>query len=352
VQEKVVFNIMLSRHLGGIQQVFLDYYEALTAQHFTVINVIHPHAKIRATLDERGWPYVCAANNWGIYDPIAIYKLARLTRHYRPNAIITHGTRAGVLVRKAVGLQTPVISVAHNYKYTRLFKADYIIAITDHIQQALIRDSYPKDRILQIPNMIALPKEIVAVKERTSDIPVIGTLGRLHHDKGFDILLRAVALLHQKDIPCRLLIGGDGEESAALHQLTRDLHLDDHVTFQGWIQDKAVFFKSCDIFCMPSRHEPFGVVLLEAFAHKVPTAATQSEGPSEIACHQQEAEMSPVDDVEGLAESLKKLMDDPLYARDLADRAYARLCKTYSMPVVGKRLSDVLHHISPHKMEP
>lgn len=255
-----------------------------------------------------------------------------------------------MLAKKATPINIPTVFVVHNYdtrnaKHRRFFTADYIIAIAKHLQQAIIHDGYPKERGFYVPNMVALPTN-AATKERTSDIPVIGALGRLNQDKGFDILLQAAALLHQKGHYCRLIIGGDGEEKESLHHLTKALNLDAYVTFVGWVEDKADFFKSCDIFCMPSRHEPFGVVLLEAFAHKVPTAATQSEGPSEIACHQQEAEMSPVDDVEGLAESLKKLMDDPLYARDLADRAYARLCKTYSMPVVGKRLADTLRTIN------
>ena len=80
----------------------------------------------------------------------------------------------------------------------------------------------------------------------------------------------------------KLTIGGDGPERRALKQLTMDLDISDKVEFVGWVEDVAEFLSGSDLFVLPSREEPFGIVILEAMAVGIPIVTTKTQGPLEI----------------------------------------------------------------------
>ena len=94
-------------------------------------------------------------------------------------------------------------------------------------------------------------------------------LGRFVKKKGFDTLLEAFASL-RKESNVKLTIGGDGPERNALKQLAMDLDISDKVEFVGWVEDVAEFLSGSDLFVLPSREEPFGIVILEAMAVGIP----------------------------------------------------------------------------------
>src|SRR5690606_14555844 len=111
--------------------------------------------------------------------------------------------------------------------------------------------------------------------------------------------------------------------------------------FAGWVEDKAAFFDAIDLFVLPSLHEPFGIVLLEAFAHGVPAVTTETEGPREIVTAG-EALPVPAGAPERLALAIQALLDDPARAAAMAARARAAVEARYSLPVVAQRLDAAL----------
>ncbi len=336
---RLVFNIMLGRGLGGIEQAFVDYSLALQHQGYSTINIVHPRAKIRSTLLDSSANQIMNLHNFGFYDLLAIWRLRHMIQKHQPYCIITHGNRAGSLARKAA---VPVISVCHNYSYARLLKADYLIATTEHMRQAIIKDGYPAEHIFKIPNMV---RQTPTIGPSPKPQFVIGAMGRFEYKKGFDVLVHAIAELRHSGISCNLLLAGEGKEKRSLQRLVADLQLQDIVTFTGWVHDKASFFAQCDVFCLPSRHEPFGIVLLEAFAHGIPVVSTTTEGPSEIA-RAQDVMFVPVDNILALAHSLGIVLQDKELAHNMAYSAYKRLCTEYTMPVVADRIDELLQSLN------
>ena len=67
-----------------------------------------------------------------------------------------------------------------------------------------------------------------------------------------------------------------------MQKIVRELDLEKEVEFVGWIKNKREFFDSIDIFCLPSKNEPFGIVLLEAMKYRKPIISTKADGPLEI----------------------------------------------------------------------
>ncbi len=335
---------MLSKGLGGIEQSFLDYTEALLLQGHFVGVVTHPEAAVNTLLDGMNVSQTTLPNK-GVWDKQAPRKLSGFIRALRADAVIAHGNRAIAFAAKAVGGDIPVIGVAHNYQFQYLYLADMVFALTHHMAAAIHEQTgIPLSRICIMPNMIHMESGGF-VRRTWGDTPVIGTMGRFVPKKGFDVFLRALALLKENGYEFRVRIGGGGKREASLKRLSRKLGLEGRVEFSGWVKDKQAFFDRIDMFCLPSHHEPFGIVLLEAMAQKLPVVATDTEGPMEIFRHGENGLIVPRADAESLAAALAALLEDESRARDLAGEGWRTAKLNYEMGHLAQYLSGLLEMI-------
>lgn len=326
---------MLSRDLGGIQQSFLDYDKALTMQGCEVTNIVSLFSKIVMPSSS----YYRSIFNLSAFDPLSIFYIKRIIKREKPDAIIAHGNRA---IKFCHNNAVPIIGVAHNYNTKWLRKCDYIFATTNHLRQYLINQGFRNDKVMILPNMISLtyPK----IGQRKVNDRVIGAMGRFVKKKGFDIFLIALSLLKSRNVDFKVIIGGKGEEEIHLKQLAAKLGLDNHITFSGWISNKEEFFDQIDIFCLPSTHEPFGIILLEAMSRYKPIVSMRSEGPLEII---DDGKTGLLCDIvaNDLADKLSQILEDHDTAQKLAKNAYLNLEEKYAIDVVSKKMVDYLHKI-------
>jgi len=113
---------------------------------------------------------------------------------------------------------------------------------------------------------------------------VVACVGRLAQNKGFDLLVKsfAVAAKRDKELKLRLAVGTDPENKllGQLKGLITRLKLEDRVTLSGSLPDEemADFYRAADLFCLPSRYEPFGMTAIEAMACGTPTLLTTHGG--------------------------------------------------------------------------
>ncbi len=338
-----ILNIMLSRDLGGIQQAFVDYNQALQSCGVDVVNVISYGAKI--TSDSSFYKVV----NLGVFDFISVMQLKKIIAKESPDLIIAHGNRAMTFLSKIKNKNAPTIGVAHNYKVKWLKTCDYVFAITENLSDYLITQGITKDRIKLVSNMIHLDsKPVRPALER--DVVVIGTMGRFVKKKGFDIFLTALSLLKARGIKFKAIIGGGGEEEKQLKGLSDKLALNKHVSFIGWVEDKKQFFDSIDLFCLPSTHEPFGIILLEAMKYGVPIVSTASEGPSEIISDEYSGLLCSIFSASDMADKLEQMLKEEGKRNNMVGNAYLSLVQNYDIKVVGTilkhHLEQILHDIS------
>ena len=107
---------------------------------------------------------------------------------------------------------------------------------------------------------------------------LIGGVGRLSPEKGFDLLLRSVADLVGRGRDVRLVLVGDGDDRPRLEGIAGELGIADRVRFAGWCGDVRPYFEAMDIFALSSLREGLPNVLLEAMALGVPVVATRIAG--------------------------------------------------------------------------
>jgi glycosyltransferase involved in cell wall biosynthesis len=149
------------------------------------------------------------------------------------------------------------------------------------------------------------------------------SVSRLVKSKGQDVLLRAVALLKQANIPVRLHIGGDGPERDALEALAVELQITDRATFLGFLDEDRYMeeMRAADVFVLASHAEPMGVVYMEAMATEIATVGTNAGGVPEIIRDGVNGLLVPPNDPQALADVLRRLDQDPQLRLQLGQAA-------------------------------
>ena len=113
----------------------------------------------------------------------------------------------------------------------------------------------------------------------SGDVPTLLFLGRLHPTKSPDVAIEAVGHLRDAGVACRLIVAGSGNGPYydSLRALARARRLHDSVVFRGAVdaQAKRALYRQADLFLLPSRHENFGLVLIEALSSGLPVITTR-----------------------------------------------------------------------------
>ncbi len=331
-----ILNLILTTRLGGIEQVFLDYNEALTQQEQMVISVTHKNSPIASLI--RTPIYKLA--NFSKYDLLAWIRLKHIVVKEQPNIIIAHGNRACHIAKKAAS-HVPVVGICHNYSFDYIKNCDYIISVTNDMAKILIDRGYISANIFHIPNMINTEVKREGSIAKPPVILTIGTIARLDKIKGVEVLITALHILKQEGITLKAKIAGDGKERQNIQALIRRYNLESEIEMLGWITDKSSFYNSIDVLCMPSLVEPFGLVILEAFAYGKPIIMSNLPGPTEIARADIEALTFAAGDAASLASTLKKLLKNTDLAKLLVKNSQQRL-ENYSIKQVSKQLTYTL----------
>jgi glycosyltransferase involved in cell wall biosynthesis len=161
-------------------------------------------------------------------------------------------------------------------------------------------------------------------------VPLVMTMGRFVKRKRFHLLIKAMT-----EVPdAYLWIAGDGEERQALEADVRENGLENRVRFLGWHKDTRRFVAACDVFVMPSSHEPLGNVILEAWAQKKAVVSSRSEGPMWFVRGGENGLLVDIDDVSGFARAINSLIADPQLATKLGENGRATLLSQFSEDAV------------------
>jgi len=131
------------------------------------------------------------------------------------------------------------------------------------------------------------------------------SIGRLHKVKGFQNLLQAAMQNPEVNF---VVVGGDGgylEELKKLSSEIANFYIVDRFFSQT---ELAKLMSSADLFVFPSLHEPFGLLLVEAMASKLPVIATASGGPEEILDNGKYGVLVPADNTSALADAIKNVL--------------------------------------------
>lgn len=173
--------------------------------------------------------------------------------------------------------------------------------------------------------------------------PYVLAIGRHVPQKGFDVLLRAFArLVNEPGFDHDLILAGDGTEHGVLKRLAGSLAIGSKVKFTGRVDHATAMklFAGCSFFVLPSRHEPFGIVNLEAMAAGKAVIATRVGGVPEIVSDGVNGLLVPPEDPEALADSIRRLAGDA-ELRGRLGTAGKEQSRNFSWPAIADQYQAV-----------
>ena len=359
-----VLNLMWGFNLGGIGKCFLTYAK---------LDAVDPNLQIRTVcvnlqniafdltpLREVGAETINIRNR---LDISWIWKLRQMLRKYRPDVVFTHGFNGPVLmmVERLLGDRTKLLCSYHGEYHPpsrsrRLFAplfnfamhfcyrhiASGVLTVCECSSRFLVEKcSVPRGRVHCVHN--GIPEESPDLTGSEPVMPpqcrdrfVLGLAARLDPIKGIDDLIDALSLA--RDLPLHLLLFGTGPSQDDLQRKTDALNLSDAVTFVGYTDNAAWWFKRLDAFVFPSHSENHAIVLLEAMRVGLPIIATDVGGNGESVRDGKEALLIPPRDPQTLAAAIRRIIADPELRRELGTNARRRFLEEFT----EKKMKDEL----------
>jgi glycosyltransferase involved in cell wall biosynthesis len=235
------------------------------------------------------------------------------------------------------------------------YDASRVIVTTRRMQDELIWIySLPQEKIDIIPNGIVLGKlkrglNAGHVKEKYGIhplAPVVLFCGRMSFQKGPDLLVEAVPLILRNRSDVRFVFMGEGVMRADCERRARELGVADACRFLGYTtsSEKEELVNACDLMCVPSRNEPFGVVVLEAWDACKPVVATEAVS---IIRNFEDGLLAYVQP-ESIAWCINRLMGNPDEMKKLARAGLCRIEAEFGWDTIAKRTEKVYELVQSH----
>jgi glycosyltransferase involved in cell wall biosynthesis len=280
----------------------------------------------------------------GLFDFATRPQLARAVKKFRPRVVVSWMSRAASACGGGSYVHVGRLGGYYDLKYYRT--CNHLVANTRDIANYVIRAGWPKERVHYLPNFAARPEALALRRAEFAtpdEAPLAVAMGRLHHAKGFDVLLEAVA----KVPGLYLWLAGEGAERRALAKLASRLGIAQRVRFLGWRDDADAVLAAGDMLVSSSRHEPLGNVVLEAWAAGVPVVATASEGPGALIRDGENGILVPLGHAARLADALSRLAADRALGARLAAGGRDAFNASFSEDSVAAQWRDFLERVEP-----
>lgn len=378
-----LFHAIDSEGVYGAESVLLDLCSALQqAGHHPVIASIGTYRTgvkpIEAAAGERGLEVHAVRMSAGPSLRGAL-RLAELARREHADVIHVHGYKANILLatlpRRVRG--RPLVVTVHGYTdvqwwdrlalYNRidrllLRRADRVVLVHQGMtdKPGLNRLHDPRWSVIENGISLGAPDRRAAAPPAllasiTGRGPVIGAVGRLSFEKGFDILLRAVTPILHRNPRGVVVIVGDGPEKMSLRRQASELQIADRLVLPGYVPNARLVMPLFDLFVLPSRTEGLPVTLLEAMYAGVPTVAARVGGVSAVLDNGLGGWLVQAGNADDLSSAMAESLADGKLARARAAHARRVVTERFSREAMAQRyvaLYRALSHGTPGRAVP
>ncbi len=341
-----ILHTMAGGKAGGAEMAYVD---LLIAQHRAGMDVMaacRPNDQRVPLLRNAGVKTVEFPFG-GMFDFKTTRGLKKLIQNEKPDIVQCWMSRAAKLTPKVDGcVKIARLGGYYNLKYYKT--VEHFIGNTPDICRWLSEEqNVDKSYTHHINNFAELEPVETHVSKADFDTDeseyTFLSMARLHHVKGLDTALEALVKVEG----AVLWIAGDGPDAEKLKQMAKDLGVDDRVRWLGWRTDRSALFDACDCVLFPSRFEPFGGTFAQAWAAKKPLVTTASQGPSQYVTHGEDALLSPINDVDALANHMNMVVNDKHLQRQLVRNGYKAFQDQFTIKIVLENYKNLYSSILP-----
>lgn len=342
-----IMQVIGAKNSGGAELFYLRLVVALN-KHAEVLCVVRENSWMEKQLKEHGISYRTAPFG-GFFDFVTKKLIERYVENFKPDVVQGWMNRACKAFPK---INTPTVGRFGGYYALKNYKnCDHLVGNTKGIKLYLEENGCPSENAHYLPNFSPLPKTefrghrfaVRSEYELPEDAIVLLVAGRLHDVKGIDIAIQALRGL---DNNIYLLVAGSGPNEKALKKLAIAEGVSNRVRFAGWVSRLSVIASAVDIWLVPSRYEPLGNVVLDAWAHEIPIVAAESAGPKSLIVNETSGLLTPIDNVDAFAHAIERLIKNKNLANAVVNGGKAALEVSFSERVVVAKYLDFYREIS------
>jgi glycosyltransferase involved in cell wall biosynthesis len=256
-----------------------------------------------------------------LFAPVKRFSLRVLVHalRRRPDVIHAHLGGATILARRLGNwLNSPVLASLHGFqKPKHCVGLTHFTAVSDTIREHYAKGGLPLEAITVIANghdatLADAPKRTT---RDTLNLPegstLLGMMATFTPMKQHDLLLKGFALALKEHPQLHLLLAGEGPLKSEALALVKQLNLQDHVHFVGFLDDQASFYHALDLYIQSSRDEGFCMPLAEAMAAGIPVISTKNKAPEEYLRDHENALMVAEMTPESITETLRYALKHP-----------------------------------------
>jgi len=338
-----ILQICSARKIGGGETHLAELSNALARRGHQVSFAFAPGSPLVSRVQNIAPENILFTRMRNSLDVFSARELAKFASHHNIEIIHAHLARDYPLAALAARLsQTPFVLTRHVLfplkriqKYA-LKNVGGIIAPSKAVAAALRHQNlFPPEIIQTIHNGID-PEHFTRADKNQNTNFTVGTIGQLAPIKGHDVFIRAAAIVLQGRRDIRFIIVGEdksrsGENRREIENLIAELDLQTHVELAGWTDDVRPFLHKFDLFVSAARSEPFGLVIIEAMAARIPVIATESEGAAEIIEDGASGILIPLENHEKLAKAVLDLAGNSAQRDRLRNAGRRRVEDNFSL---------------------
>lgn len=227
--------------------------------------------------------------------------------------------------------------------------SDVVILCSNNLREFAMSEEGVKEEQIKVVfhsirvDEFSLPHDPMYIRKE-NNLPnttyVLGSVGRLTYQKGFDLLLQAIKLLEREDV--FLIVAGTGEDHEMLEAKVAELGLQSQVKFSGFRRDIPKFLSGLDLYIHPSRYEGMSLAVLQAMASGKPIIATNVEGMSELIVDSEHGWLVPKEDPGALSAAIDAALSSPTTAQKRGKAAQIRVKTQFDEDLMIERWERIL----------
>lgn len=369
-----ILHIVFGLPIGGAEVLLEIICRRVDKQKYDIyVCSITDEGLLGSKIHETGVKLITLNSSLRVYSLATIVKLFLLIRKIDPVIVQTHMFQANTLGRIASFLANVPVIIAtehgfYRYKKKRQIVIDWLLShITDKIiviSEAVknyisLRSKIPQNKFKVVYNFIDIeafvPKRDKNELRKEFGISaldfVIGSVGRIVKEKGYDILLNAMSLLKGRGYSFKYIIVGDGKYLSTLKANACATDLSEDVIFTGFRSDIADILQLFDIFTLPTLDEGFGISIIEAQTMGLPIIASSVDAIPEIIQNGYNGLLIPPNDPMALANGIEYLFKNAGRRSEIGGKARESVVERFSTSVGIKNLDDLYTQLT-HKRNP
>jgi glycosyltransferase involved in cell wall biosynthesis len=361
---KKILIITATLNFGGAERTVVDSAKALAknGKYHPIVCSLLDKGEMKKEIEKSGIEYVSPGFKKVKNAIPNLIAIRRLIKKIRPDIIHAHQFASDFYGSiGAIWLKIPIISHIHNpdmpqplsrkiarYVLSRWLINYFILTIENESEWFEKNIPLAKEKISILHNAVdqknlSLPDGFDKKKMRSElNIPeknfIIGSVGRIVWEKGYDLLLSAFKNILEKHPDSFLILVGDGPELKKLKNMARKLNIFDKVIFAGYRQDAAKWISLFDIFVASSKMESFSLASLEAMHLGTPVIITDHFSSKDILSRA--SMVVPCSD-KGIIEGIEKLMENPELRKEMSEKGNKMIKEEFSMDFYAEKLEKI-----------